>query len=82
MPGATKVAPVVVESLLYLVTPDAIVALRVEDGAEAWRSSHAAALAAAVTADGGWLILPDDNGTLTALRTSTARFGYANSARW
>jgi outer membrane protein assembly factor BamB len=68
--GQTKAAPVVVDSLVYLVAPDAIVALRVEDGSETWRSPWDAPLSTAVMSNGGWLILAGQSGSVTALRTT------------
>jgi outer membrane protein assembly factor BamB len=70
VPGATSTVPVIAESLLYFVTSDAVVALHVADGSEAWRSSLAVPLATPVMANGGWLILAGDNGSVTALRTA------------
>jgi len=67
-PVGARVEPVLGENLLYSVEPDAIVALRVDTGVEAWRAALSEPLASPLVCHSGWLIATAESGTVTAFR--------------
>jgi outer membrane protein assembly factor BamB len=66
-PGQPLVAS---DQHVFVVTPNAIVALRVADGSEAWRTPIDEPLAVRPVWGNGWLIAATASGTVLALRAS------------
>ena len=62
--------PVAGEGLVFVAEPDALTALREEDGAVAWRFPFAEALAVPLVWDNGWLIAANTTGSIIAFRAT------------
>jgi outer membrane protein assembly factor BamB len=64
----TTVEPVAANGLVLVFEPESIVALRVEDGAVAWRTPHADTLAVPPSLAGEWLVTATTAGDVVARR--------------
>jgi outer membrane protein assembly factor BamB len=72
--AVTDVQPAAGDGLLFLATPDGIVALQQTDGAERWRLPIAnAAIPVPLVWDNGWLIAATESGQILALRAADGR---------
>jgi outer membrane protein assembly factor BamB len=60
--------PAVGDGLVFLVEPEALTALREQDGTLAWRLPFADRLAVPLVWDSGWLVAGASSGTILALR--------------
>jgi outer membrane protein assembly factor BamB len=69
-PVHAQFQPMLGEQLIFVVEPNAIVALREETGVEAWRVALSEALAAPVTCHNGWLVATAASGAVLAFRAS------------
>ncbi len=69
-PVHTTVEPVVGNGLVFVVEPDFLVALRVEDGVVAWKVPFAETLAVPPAFAGEWLVAATTTGDIAAHRAS------------
>jgi outer membrane protein assembly factor BamB len=67
-PAQTKFEPTIGDGLIFVIEPDAIVALREESGIEAWRFALDSPLSAPLTCHNGWLVATTTSGGVLALR--------------
>jgi outer membrane protein assembly factor BamB len=67
-PVHTTVEPVVGDGLVFVVEPDFLIALRVEDGIVAWKVPFAETLAVPPAFAGGWLVTATTTGDIVAHR--------------
>jgi outer membrane protein assembly factor BamB len=72
--AATNLQPAAGDGLLFITTPDGIVALQQTDGTERWRlPMTAAAIPVPLVWDNGWLIAATESGQILALRAADGR---------
>jgi outer membrane protein assembly factor BamB len=65
-----KMEPVTGDGLLFLVEPDTLTALHVEDGTRAWQLPFAETLVVRPVWDNGWLVVATSAGSLLAFRAN------------
>jgi len=72
--AATDQQPAVGDGLLFITTPDGIVALQQSDGTERWRLPiTGAGIPVPLVWDNGWLIAATESGQILALRAADGR---------
>jgi outer membrane protein assembly factor BamB len=69
VPVHTTVEPVVSDGLVFVVEPEFLAALRVEDGVVAWKAPVAEMLAVPPAVAGDWLVIATTSGDIVTLRT-------------
>ena len=69
-PVHAEFQPILGERLIFVIEPNAIVALRDDTGVEAWRVALTESLAAPVTCHNGWLVAITASGGVLAFRAS------------
>lgn len=72
----TTVEPAVGNGLVFVFEPDALVALRVDDGTVAWKMPHADTLAVPPVIAGEWLVTATTTGDVVARRPRDATVAW------
>jgi outer membrane protein assembly factor BamB len=72
--------PVAEEGFVFVVHPDAIVALKADDGSIAWRHAIEDRLAVRLVTDHGWIVAATVSGTVFAIRVEDGSVGWRTEA--
>jgi outer membrane protein assembly factor BamB len=72
--------PVAGDRFVFVVHPDAILALNADDGSVAWRLALEDRLAVRPVADHGWLVAATVSGTVLAVRVADGSIGWRTEA--